>query len=88
VHGPADLAQRVAVVSISVAGWDPMDMGAALDSSFGMAVRAGLHCAPLAHRTIGTFPSGTIRLSPGYATTAGEIAAAVAAVRELAASVS
>lgn len=88
VHGPADLAQRVAVVSISVAGWDPMDAAAALDSSFGIAVRAGLHCAPLAHRSIGTFPGGTIRLSPGYATTAEEIAAAVAAVRELAAGVS
>lgn len=86
VHGPADVAQRVAVVSISVAGWDPMDASAVLDSSFGIAVRAGLHCAPLAHRTIGTFPKGTIRLSPGYATTADEIATAIAAVRELAAS--
>lgn len=86
VHGPADPARRVAVVSISVAGWEPSDLAAALDSSFGIAVRAGLHCAPLAHRSIGTFPEGTVRLSPGWTTTTEEISIAVAAIRELAAS--
>ncbi len=55
----------MATVSASLDGWEPVDVAAALDSSFGIAVRSGLHCAPLAHRTIGTFPRGTVRLSPG-----------------------
>ena len=64
IHGPADRSQRVAVVSVTLRGWEPVDVGAALDSAFGIAVRAGLHCAPLAHRTLGTFPLGTVRLAP------------------------
>ncbi len=86
LHGPADPARRVAVVSISVADWEPTDLAAALDSSYGIAVRAGLHCAPLAHRCIGTFPEGTVRLSPGWTTTSEEISLAIAAIRELVAS--
>jgi cysteine desulfurase / selenocysteine lyase len=47
-------------------------------------VRAGLHCAPLAHRTIGTFPEGTVRLSMGYFNTLAEIESAVEAIRQVA----
>jgi cysteine desulfurase family protein len=85
VHGPSADAREVAVVSITVAGWEPTDLAAALDSSFGIAVRAGLHCAPLAHQSIGTFPGGTVRLSPGLDTTADGIAAVLTAIGELAA---
>ncbi len=84
VQGTADLRRQVAVVSFTVEGWEPVDLGAALDSSFGIAVRAGLHCAPLAHRTLGTYPRGTVRLSPGWFTTEGEVEQALAALRELA----
>jgi selenocysteine lyase/cysteine desulfurase len=73
VHGPAAREERAAVVSLSVEGWEPVDLAAALDGSFGIAVRAGLHCAPLAHRTLGTFPHGTVRLSPGCFTTSEEV---------------
>jgi selenocysteine lyase/cysteine desulfurase len=83
VHGPLDSAQRVAVVSVILHGWEPVDVGAALDSAFGIAVRPGLHCAPLAHRTLGTFPLGTVRLAPGYSTTDDEIDQALVALREL-----
>ncbi len=48
------------------------------------SARAGLHCAPLAHQTIGTFPAGAIRFSPGYFTTKEEINQALAAVNQLA----
>jgi cysteine desulfurase / selenocysteine lyase len=79
-YGPRDSAERVGVVSINVAGWEPVDLAAALDSSFGIAVRPGLHCAPAAHRTIGTFPRGTLRLSPGPFTAPSEIDRAVEAI--------
>ena len=58
-------------------GLAPQDMGAILDTSFDIAVRPGLHCAPYIHRAMGTFPDGTLRLSPGPFTTRDDIAAFV-----------
>jgi cysteine desulfurase family protein len=84
VHGPADAALQVATVSISLAGWEPVDLAAALDGSFGVAVRAGLHCAPAAHRTLGTFPAGTVRLSAGCFTSVDDVDQALSALRRLA----
>jgi selenocysteine lyase/cysteine desulfurase len=83
IHGVLDAAARVAVVSVTLRGWEPVDVSAALDSAFGIAVRSGLHCAPLAHQTLGTFPQGTVRLAPGYSTTEAEIDQTLAALREL-----
>ncbi|MBI5440383.1 MAG: aminotransferase class V-fold PLP-dependent enzyme [Deltaproteobacteria bacterium] len=83
VHGPADAARQVAAVSITAEGWEPVDLAAVLDSSFGICVRPGLHCAPWAHQTAGTYPAGTVRFSPGAFTTAEEIDAAVEAVRAI-----
>jgi len=85
LYGPPEPERRTAVVSLNIAGTDPQDVAAILDATFGVAVRAGLHCAPLAHRTIGTFPRGTVRLSPGLFTTAAEVDAALDAVRAIAA---
>lgn len=84
IHGTRDAALQVATVSVSLDGWEPVDVAAALDSSFGIAVRAGLHCAPLAHRTLGTFPRGTVRLSPGPFSTDEDVDRAVTAIRKLA----
>jgi cysteine desulfurase / selenocysteine lyase len=55
-------------VSFVVEGMNPADTGAIMDQAFDIAVRTGLHCAPLAHRTLGTFPDGTVRVSPGFST--------------------
>lgn len=55
-------------VSFVVEGMNPADTGSILDQAFDIAVRTGLHCAPLAHRTLGTFPEGTVRVSPGFST--------------------
>ncbi|HEY6001677.1 MAG TPA: aminotransferase class V-fold PLP-dependent enzyme [Anaeromyxobacter sp.] len=85
VHGPGDARRQVGTVSLSMEGWEPVDLAAALDGSFGIAVRAGLHCAPLAHRTLGTYPSGTVRISVGPFTTEEHVDRAVAALRALAA---
>jgi cysteine desulfurase/selenocysteine lyase len=60
-------------VSFIIDGLNPGDVGYLLDAGFDIAVRTGLHCAPLAHRTLGTFPEGTVRVSPGYSTTQDEI---------------
>ncbi len=84
IYGPADAQRQVGVVSLRLEHWEPMDVGVALDQEFEIAVRTGLHCAPLAHRTIGTFPTGTVRLAPGYWTTAQDIDRAIEALRCLA----
>jgi cysteine desulfurase / selenocysteine lyase len=60
-------------ISFVVDGMNPADIGFVLDEAFDIAVRTGLHCAPLAHQTLGTFPAGTVRVSPGYSTTREEI---------------
>lgn len=56
-----------------VAEMNPTDIGFILDEAFDIAVRTGLHCAPLAHRSLGTFPEGSVRVSPGYSTTPDDI---------------
>jgi len=61
------------VVSFTVEGINPGDVGDLLDRAFDIAVRTGLHCAPLAHETIGSLPEGTVRVSVGYSTTAADV---------------
>lgn len=68
LYGPADPRLHGGALSFNLAGRDPSEVGFLLDRDHGIAVRVGLHCAPDAHRTIGTFPRGTIRVSPGYFT--------------------
>lgn len=84
VYGPRSAEGRVGVVSVTVDGWTPHDLAAVLDAEFGIEARAGLHCAPLIHRRLGTAEAGgTLRLSLGTFTTAEEIDAAVGALRSL-----
>ena len=85
IYGPKSIDERVAVVSILIEGLAPQELAAVLDDSFSIETRAGLHCAPGAHRSLGTFTSGgTLRLSPGAFTTNAEIDAAISALREIA----
>ncbi len=85
VYGPPSADDRVAVVSVTIEGVEPAELAAVLDDSFGIETRAGLHCAPGAHRCLGTFAGGgTVRLSPGPFTTDAEIDGATAALREIA----
>ncbi len=83
IIGPADADLRGNAVSFTLPDMDPQDAAGIFDSTFNIAVRPGLHCAPYAHRAVGTFPSGTIRASVGPFTTADEIDRFVAACREL-----
>jgi selenocysteine lyase/cysteine desulfurase len=71
-------------VSFTVEGMAPSDVGFLLDEGFDIAVRTGLHCAPLAHHTLGTFPEGTIRASVGFFTTRDETDRLGFALREIA----
>jgi cysteine desulfurase/selenocysteine lyase len=66
----------------------PQELAAILDSSFDIAVRPGLHCAPYIHRALGTFPDGTLRVSPGPFTTPDDIAVLLGALSEITAGVS
>jgi len=81
----SDPRAGVGVVSLTVAGWTAGAAAETLDRDFDICARAGLHCAPLAHRALGTLPDGTVRLSIGAGTTPADIAAAVGAVAWLAA---
>jgi selenocysteine lyase/cysteine desulfurase len=74
---------RVGLVGINLPGFAPAEAAAILDEQFDIAVRAGLHCAPYAHKHLGTFPQGTVRLSVGLLTTADEMRAAAAAFDEI-----
>lgn len=74
LYGPVDPEKRGTVLSFNVEGIDASLLAAELDHDFDIAVRAGLHCAPLAHQTIGSMPGGTLRLSPGWSSTPEEIA--------------
>jgi cysteine desulfurase / selenocysteine lyase len=79
IFGPADPDKRTAVVSCRVAGQRVSDVGLEIDDEYGILCRVGLHCAPSAHKTIGTFPEGTIRLAPGIFTSPDDIRAVIAA---------
>ncbi len=81
VYGPAAVGQRSGVVSFTLDNVDPSQLGFTLDREFGIEVRVGLHCAPEAHRTIGTFPAGTVRVSPGWFTTPDDVDAFLAALQ-------
>jgi cysteine desulfurase family protein len=77
ILGPVNLEKRTAVVSVTMDDYIPDQLSAVLDKVFGVATRAGLHCAPQAHQVAGTLENGALRFSPGYFTTAEEIDYAV-----------
>jgi cysteine desulfurase family protein len=80
---PGSEKERVAVVSLNIEGKDPSEVGFVLDENHGIMTRVGLHCAPLAHRTLGTYPIGTVRFSFGYYNTEKEVERAVKALKEI-----
>ncbi len=85
VYGSLDAERQVPVVSFGVVGLDAGEVGLRLDQEFAIGARVGLHCSPLAHKTIGTYPAGTVRFSLGAFTTTADVDRAVRAVRRLAA---
>ncbi len=84
VYGCRDASRRVGTVSLNLLDYEPGDVGSILDDSFETAVRPGLHCAPYAHRHLGTFPGGTVRISPGAFNTAEELDGLIDALEQIA----
>lgn len=76
---------RVGLLSFNLDGFAPEELAALLDDRYGIAVRSGLHCAPYAHRHLGTFPHGTVRVSPGLLSSRDDMLRAASALNELAA---
>ncbi|MEN6440248.1 MAG: aminotransferase class V-fold PLP-dependent enzyme, partial [Syntrophobacter sp.] len=79
-----DLFNHVGLLTANVRGLDPSDVGAILDADFDIAVRVGVHCAPLVHQSLGTSPHGSVRFSVGPFNTADDIDCAIQAMAEIA----
>ena len=85
ICGPQGLDNRVGVISLDFIGQDNAEVAYRLEMDHGILTRCGLHCAPSAHKSLDTFPRGTVRFSLGFASTEEDVdtaLAAIAAVRE------
>ncbi|NLB53103.1 MAG: aminotransferase class V-fold PLP-dependent enzyme [Syntrophomonadaceae bacterium] len=85
VYGPRDIKRQTAVVAFNIDGIDCGAVSMMLDYEYGIITRAGTHCTPMAHKTIGTLELGACRLSPGFFTTPEEIQAVIKAIATIAA---
>lgn len=83
IIGKKDLTDRNAVVSIQTPEMDMAQVAWQLDSEYGIMTRVGLHCAPNAHKTLGTYPAGTIRFSFGPENTQEELDAAIYGLKKI-----
>ncbi|WP_053955113.1 aminotransferase class V-fold PLP-dependent enzyme [Inediibacterium massiliense] len=83
IYGPKDEKKQAAVVSMNIGEEDSSEVSYLLDKVFSIGVRSGLHCAPVAHRTIGTFEQGTVRFSMGYFNTIEDIKKAIKAIERI-----
>ncbi len=83
IQGPPLASARVGALSLTVEGYGPEEVAAILDESYDIAVRGGLHCAPDMHRTINTYPEGTVRVSPCYASKPQEMTKLTHALKEI-----
>ena len=83
VCGPQGLENRVGVISLDFVGQDNAEVAYQLETEFGILTRCGLHCAPSAHKTLDTFPRGTVRFSLGFASTEEDVDGALDAIRQI-----
>jgi cysteine desulfurase family protein len=83
VWGTRKAENSVAIVSFTIDGLKVSEIGFRLDEEYGILSRVGLHCAPAAHKTLGSFPEGTVRLSPGIFTTMDDIDKTLKAIQEV-----
>lgn len=83
IFGHRDLTRRVATLSFRSEILPAAELGGILDQAFDIAIRPGLHCAPYVHRAVGTFPDGTVRVSPGPFSTEADVDALVQALGDI-----
>lgn len=86
LYGHCDSKRQTAVVSFNIEGLDCGEVSFLLDQKYGILCRSGLHCAPLAHQTLGTRKRGACRISPGFFNTMEDIHKVIKAVYEVATS--
>jgi selenocysteine lyase/cysteine desulfurase len=79
----SDFSSKIPVLSFNMKGLSPEDLGYMLEGSFGIIARTGLHCAPLIHKRIGSFPKGSVRISLSVFNTEEEIDALINALKEI-----
>ena len=84
IYGSTDISRKVGALSITIKDRDNADVASILDQAFEIAVRPGLHCAPYTHQHLGTFPTGTIRLAPGFFSTLDEADEVIKALKSIA----
>lgn len=84
LYGRKEMAGRLPVFAMNLEGRDNGLLAQELSEKWGIETRPGLHCAPLAHRTLGSFPEGALRFSPGYFSTEEDIDFCLDALKELA----
>ena len=84
LYGTGNSSMQTGVLSLNIRGLTPSKVGAVLDRKYGILTRIGLHCAPRAHRTLGTFPGGTVRFSWGFFNREKDILKAVRFLKEIA----
>lgn len=83
IVGKQNIQDRTAVVSITIDGMDPASIAYELESNYHIMTRVGLHCAPRAHKTLETYPEGTVRFSFGYANTHEDVESALSALHRI-----
>jgi cysteine desulfurase family protein len=83
IYGTPNAGNSLAIVSFTIKGKKVSEVGFRLDDEFEIMARVGLHCAPAAHRTIGSFPEGTVRFSPGIFTTTENVKQTLKAVQKV-----
>jgi len=83
IYGPANINKQAPTISIGYKDRDLGKLSYILDDKYGIMTRSGLHCAPFAHKTIGSFPEGTLRFSIGYFNTENEINYSLEILKEL-----
>jgi len=83
IVGPNRVENRAPVVSLDFLNEDNAQVAFALDNDFGIATRTGLHCAPNAHKTLNTYPQGTVRFAFGHFNTMDEVLYAVESIRKV-----
>ena len=83
IIGVRDWNKRVGTISLDFESIDNAEVSFILDSEYGIMTRCGLHCAPLAHQTLGTYPQGTVRFAFGHKNTEEDVEYAVSAIRKI-----
>lgn len=83
IYGNKDCKSRSGIISFNIEGFLPLQLGYMLENSFNIIIRSGLHCSPLIHRELGTFPNGTARISLSYFNTEKEVKIFIKVIRQI-----